>query len=124
MPAQSVRPANPGRAFAAFGGLIAAALVVSACAAAASTPGTSLNSFAAPSAASPAATRTFIGDCCAPPTKRPYALVTARPGGPAAAPAASVRQTAAPTAADSMSQEGTGYFSKTCLLYTSDAADE
>src|SRR5664280_2854180 len=113
MPAQSVRPANPGRVFAAFGGLTAAALVVSACAAAASTPGTSLNSFAAPSTASPAVTRTFIGDCCAPPTKRPYALVTARPGGPAAAPAASVRQTAAPTAADSMSQEGTGYFSKT-----------
>lgn len=112
MSEQSSGPVRRPRVFAAWGAVVAAALVVSACAAAVATPGGIAASPSALPAASPSATQTFVGDCCAPPTRRPYALVTARPGGPGVQPPSSVRPTAAPTAADALTQDGTGYFGK------------
>jgi hypothetical protein len=69
-------------AAAAWGAVVVAAvLAVSGCVAASGTSLTTGSPPASPAspAASPSPTATFIGDCCAPPTKMPYALVTARP---------------------------------------------
>ncbi len=113
MSAPSGRHTNRGRALHAWGAALAAALVLSACTAAAPSP---IPTTGAPSAMpleTPAATSSFVGDCCAPPTASPYALVTARPGGPGAYPRAYVQPTSAASPADSMSEEGTGYFSQT-----------
>lgn len=113
MSAPSGRRKSRASALHAWGAGLAAALVFSACTAATQS---SIPTSGAPSVTpgeSPAATSSFIGDCCAPPTASPYALVTARPGGPGAVPSASFQPTAAASPADSMSEEGTGYFSQT-----------
>ena len=113
MPALSGRRKNWAYALHAWGAGLAAALIFSACTAATQS---SIPTTGAPSVTpgeSPAATSSFVGDCCAPPTASPYALVTARPGGPGAYPPASVQPTSAASPADSMSEEGTGYFSQT-----------
>ena len=113
MPALSPGRNNRACAFYGWEAGLAAALVLSACTAATPSP---TPTAAAPSVTpgySPAATPSFVGDCCAPPTRQPYALVTARPGGPRAYPSPSSQPTSAPSPADSLSQEGTGYFSQT-----------
>ncbi|MGA3057637.1 MAG: hypothetical protein ABSE70_06330 [Candidatus Limnocylindrales bacterium] len=95
--------------------LICAAVAASACTSALASPSGSGRSPASPSVASPEATATpTFGDCCAPPTSRPYALVTARPNRDTQpGPSASTRPTASPTAADASSQDGAGYFDQT-----------
>jgi hypothetical protein len=111
----SVRASAAVRARLGAGIVIAGvALAFSACTSAGASPspsGEPTKSSDAAAVASPAATASFIGDCCAPPTKRPYALVTPRPtrdsgAGPTALPTSS-------PAADELRQEGTGFFTKT-----------
>ena len=113
MPALSGRRKNWASAPHAWGAGLAAALVFSACTAAtqSSIPATGVPSVTP--GESPAATSSFVGDCCAPPTRPPYALVTARPSRDVAQSPVPVPPTASPTAADSMSEEGTGYFGQT-----------
>jgi hypothetical protein len=92
---------RPGAAW-VWGAIAALALGVCGCVAA---PGSSqgAGSSAAPAwpatspspSASPFATATSIGDCCAPPTKMPYALVTARPTAPGASQPAATSHAAA-----------------------------
>jgi hypothetical protein len=113
MPAPSGRRKNVAYALHAWGAGLAAALVFSACTAAAQS---SIPTSGAPPVTpgeSPAATSSFVGDCCAPPTRPPYALVTARPSRDAAPSSVPVLPTASPTAADSLSEDGTDAFDRT-----------
>jgi hypothetical protein len=112
MPAHSKRTKR-ARGIALTIAFICAAIAASACTSAQASPSPNPNG-APPTTSSStgtAATATLIADCCEAPTKLPYALVTARPN-KGAGPAPSTWPRATPTAADSLSQEGTGYFSE------------
>jgi hypothetical protein len=110
----------PGRphAFAAWSAVAAVALLVSACVAATASPsgpaGSSLESPSGSPTVGPSATATFVGDCCAPPSTQPNAMVTPRPSRDAgSAPVTSAGPTSASTPADAPGEDGTNYFDKT-----------
>jgi hypothetical protein len=109
------------RALALLAVALAAAVALTACTAAQASPtGSASKPRPTKITGQASASATFIGDCCAPPTRRPYALVTARPSrDQPPAPSGSVRPTASPTAADSLSEDGAGRFDKTIPAYGS-----
>jgi hypothetical protein len=113
MSVQSRDRSRDGRArrLALVASLAVAVMAIASCVGPAATP-------RAGSTATPSASQTFVGDCCAPLSRPTYALVTPRPSIdpvstslPTGLP--SSRPTATPTPADSLSQDASALVSET-----------